>query len=167
VGQQDAAARPQDVPDALRATRCCVVCGRSLDGRRADTQVCGPVCRRERSRLRALLAGRGRILTDWRDRQWKSVATALNNTEDLVSPRKKFSSVTGEMEQAYHYLQRAAAIAHGDVLTDVENDYVRDRVAKMRYELKRIEDKLYRPESVRDVDEEFGKLLERREDDDR
>lgn len=84
-----------------------------------------------------------------------------------MSPRKKFSPVTGEMEQAYHYLQRAAAIVQGDVLTDVENDYVRDRVAKMRYELKRIEDKLYRPESVRDVDEEFGKLLERREDGDR
>ncbi len=40
-------------------TRRCPVCGATLDGRRADAEVGGPVCRRERGRLRALLAGRG------------------------------------------------------------------------------------------------------------
>jgi len=35
------------------------MCGASIDGRRRDALVCGPACRRERSRLRALLRGRG------------------------------------------------------------------------------------------------------------
>lgn len=38
--------------------RRCVVCDRTLDGRRIDATTCGPACRRVRSRLRALLAGK-------------------------------------------------------------------------------------------------------------
>ena len=38
--------------------RMCAICGGSLAGRRRDAEVCGPACRRERSRLRALLDGR-------------------------------------------------------------------------------------------------------------
>jgi hypothetical protein len=37
--------------------RACVICGESLDGRRSDAEVCGAACRRERSRLSALLRG--------------------------------------------------------------------------------------------------------------
>jgi len=37
--------------------RCCVVCGESLQGRRAHAVVCGPACRREASRIRRLLSG--------------------------------------------------------------------------------------------------------------
>lgn len=37
--------------------RHCVVCGASLAGRRSDAVTCGPPCRRERSRLRAVLSG--------------------------------------------------------------------------------------------------------------
>ena len=37
----------------------CPLCGGSLVGRRVDAEVCGPKCQRERSRLRALLAGEG------------------------------------------------------------------------------------------------------------
>lgn len=41
-------------------TRICVVCGRELDAdMRADALVCGPPCRAERGRLRAILDGRG------------------------------------------------------------------------------------------------------------
>jgi hypothetical protein len=39
------------------ADRCCVICGASLTGRRADAGVCGPPCRAERGRLRAILSG--------------------------------------------------------------------------------------------------------------
>jgi hypothetical protein len=35
----------------------CEVCGAALTGMRADAEVCGTACRRERSRLRALSAG--------------------------------------------------------------------------------------------------------------
>ena len=37
----------------------CPICGASLTGRRRDAIVCGPGCRRERARVRALLAGIG------------------------------------------------------------------------------------------------------------
>lgn len=40
------------------ADRRCLVCGSSLAGHRADAEVCGSACRRERSRLRALAAGK-------------------------------------------------------------------------------------------------------------
>jgi hypothetical protein len=39
------------------ALRVCVVCGATLDGRRVDALVCGPACRRERSRILAILSG--------------------------------------------------------------------------------------------------------------
>lgn len=37
--------------------RCCPVCGTSLAGRRSDAVTCGASCRRELSRLRAILRG--------------------------------------------------------------------------------------------------------------
>ena len=40
-------------------TSRCPVCGSSLVGRRSDSVTCSPACRREASRLRAVLAGRG------------------------------------------------------------------------------------------------------------
>ena len=51
-----------DLVDALEleldpAARACAVCGRALEGRRADARHCGAGCRREASRLRRLLAG--------------------------------------------------------------------------------------------------------------
>jgi hypothetical protein len=46
-------------PAAAQPGRACEVCGESLDERRADATVCGAGCRRERSRVRALSAGRG------------------------------------------------------------------------------------------------------------
>ena len=36
-----------------------MVCGTSLEGRRADARRCGGPCRAEASRLRAILSGRG------------------------------------------------------------------------------------------------------------
>lgn len=73
--------------------------------------------------------------------------------------RKKSSKFTSRMEKAYYEIQQAADIAQGDTLTDVENDYGWNRVAKMRYELDRIEERLYRPEIVKDADAEFAELL--------
>jgi hypothetical protein len=47
-------------PEATpRPVRACEVCGESLDERRVDATVCGAPCRRERSRVRTLSAGRG------------------------------------------------------------------------------------------------------------
>lgn len=37
--------------------RSCPVCGASLTGRRSDAVTCGASCRREMSRLRAILSG--------------------------------------------------------------------------------------------------------------
>jgi hypothetical protein len=37
--------------------RVCVLCGAPLNGSRPDARHCGPACRREASRLRALLSG--------------------------------------------------------------------------------------------------------------
>jgi hypothetical protein len=42
-------------------SRACVVWGEPLDHRRADAEVCGASCRRERSTIRALSAGRPTI----------------------------------------------------------------------------------------------------------
>ena len=41
--------------------RSCVVCGASLDGRRADARHCGGPCRAEASRLRQILKGSARV----------------------------------------------------------------------------------------------------------
>jgi hypothetical protein len=43
----------------LNATRCCVLCGRPLAGRRSHAQHCSGACRAEAARLRSILAGRG------------------------------------------------------------------------------------------------------------
>jgi len=51
--------------------RRCPVCGSSLIGRRSDCVTCSPACRREASRLRAVLAGRG-------DGPYDAVAQLLN-----------------------------------------------------------------------------------------
>jgi integrase len=37
--------------------RVCPICGRTLVGARADAEVCGPSCRRDRTRLRRILDG--------------------------------------------------------------------------------------------------------------
>lgn len=82
-----------------------------------------------------------------------------------VRPRKpkkrsrKFSKFTRHLEAAYHEVQQSADYAQGDVLSDTENDFAWNRVAKIRYELERIEDKLYQPETIKDVEAEFAELL--------
>ena len=53
----DLADRDTLEPELDLAVRGCAICGRALDGRRADARYCGPACRREASRLRRLLAG--------------------------------------------------------------------------------------------------------------
>lgn len=73
--------------------------------------------------------------------------------------RRKHSKFTSNLEQAYWHVEQAADIAQGDTLTDVENDYGWNRVAKIRYQLERVEEKLYRPDVVKDADEEFAELL--------
>ena len=40
------------------AERRCRYCGTDIAGRRSDAIVCGPGCRRELSRLRALMSGK-------------------------------------------------------------------------------------------------------------
>jgi hypothetical protein len=39
--------------------RVCALCGLSLNGRRSDARFCSPGCRREASRLKAILRGGG------------------------------------------------------------------------------------------------------------
>lgn len=86
-------------------------------------------------------------------------AAAQATPKSKPKKEKKRSRFTSAMEQAYYFIEQAADIAQGDTLTDVENDYAWNRVAKVRYQADRIEEKLYRPESVRDADEEFAELL--------
>jgi hypothetical protein len=45
--------------NARMPERVCVMCGVPLVGRRADALHCSPGCRREASRLRAILSGSG------------------------------------------------------------------------------------------------------------
>jgi hypothetical protein len=88
------------------------------------------------------------------------IAAAANVKSTRPKPKhRKSSKFTSRMEKAYYEIQQAADIAQGDTLTDAENDYGWNRVAKMRYELDRIEERLQRPEIVRDPDEEFAELL--------
>lgn len=77
------------------------------------------------------------------------------------------SEFTSHLENAYWYLQQAAHIAQDDVLTETENDYGWSRVAKLKYEIARIEERLYRPSYVKkDADEEFAELLGRKREED-
>jgi hypothetical protein len=46
-------------PEAYSGMTRCIVCGASLEGRRRHARTCSPSCRREASRLRAVLSGRG------------------------------------------------------------------------------------------------------------
>jgi hypothetical protein len=61
--------------------RVCEVCLTSLDGHRADAVVCGPACRRERSRLRAVSAGRAdtgyRTLAEYTARRQRRAKRAV------------------------------------------------------------------------------------------
>lgn len=77
----------------------------------------------------------------------------------LKLPARRRSKFSGYLEVAYHEAQQAADYAQGNTLTDTENDYGWDRVQKLRYQADRIAERLYRPDHVKDVDEEFGKLL--------
>lgn len=43
----------------VTSDRSCPICGADLAGHRRDADVCGPSCRRQRSRLRRLLSGQG------------------------------------------------------------------------------------------------------------
>lgn len=53
--------------------RRCQMCGVSIDYLRSDAETCGPACRRERNRVRRLLAGEAdgpyRNLQQWLDRR--------------------------------------------------------------------------------------------------
>lgn len=93
------------------------------------------------------------------DEELIAAAAGVKSTRPKPKHRKKSSKFTSRMEKAYYEIQQAADIAQGDTLTDAENDYGWNRVAKMRYELDRIEERLQRPEIVRDADEEFAELL--------
>jgi len=44
---------------APTTARRCPMCGQDMTGRSPEAEVCGPSCRRERSRLLALISGRG------------------------------------------------------------------------------------------------------------
>lgn len=59
--------------------RHCPVCGFDLAGRRSDAETCSAPCRRERSRMRRLLAGEGdsgyETLRQWLDRRRRRAQT--------------------------------------------------------------------------------------------
>lgn len=52
----DAEAPKDQQPGSGSDTRCCVVCGLSLTGHRADARHCSGACRAEAARLRAILS---------------------------------------------------------------------------------------------------------------
>jgi hypothetical protein len=67
----------------------CIVCGRTLAGRHADARTCSAACRREASRFRAVLAGRGdgpyRTLADLNQRARIGVQTAVSGRYDAAT----------------------------------------------------------------------------------
>jgi hypothetical protein len=79
----------------MSAERRCPVCGRDLAGHRSDARVCGSSCRRELSRLRALLAGR-------RDGPYDSVNEYRNRRQKradpapIINPKATRTSRAGE-----------------------------------------------------------------------
>lgn len=66
--------------------RACPVCGADLSGHRADAEVCGDRCRRERNRLRRLLAGQG-------DGPYPTLDSYLNRRRSRASRARQ--SLTG------------------------------------------------------------------------
>lgn len=88
-----------------------------------------------------------------------AAANAVKAKPKKAKKSKKHSKFTSNLEQAYYFLEQAADIAQGETLSDVENDYGWNRVAKIEYELGRLREKLYRPEVVKDADDEFAELL--------
>ena len=71
--------------------RVCVLCGGPLDGQRAQARHCGPACRREAARLRALLAGQEvngyRCLTDYLASPHKRAKSLWRAAEELRATR--------------------------------------------------------------------------------
>lgn len=65
--------------------RCCVVCGRSLIGRRSDCLTCSTGCRREAARLRAVLSGRS-------DGPYQTVADLLLRRQKRAKPSQRLLS---------------------------------------------------------------------------
>ncbi|HKO38866.1 MAG TPA: hypothetical protein VJU14_10905 [Solirubrobacterales bacterium] len=66
--------------------RICPICGADLSGHRTDAEVCGDRCRRERNRLRRLLAGEG-------DGPYRTVEDYLNRRHSRASDARR--SLTG------------------------------------------------------------------------
>ena len=68
------------------ATRVCIVCDASLNGRRADAKHCSPACRAEAARIRAILDGkpscRYRSLAQRREAAQKRTQRARQRAED-------------------------------------------------------------------------------------
>lgn len=99
-------------------------------------------------------ANEGRHATD------EEMITAAETVKPKPKKKaKKHSRFTRYLEAAYYEVQQAADYAQGDVLSDTENDFAWNRVGKIRYQLERIEEKLYQPETVKNIDESFAELL--------
>ncbi len=77
----------------------------------------------------------------------------------LKMPARRRSEFSRYLEGAYDEVQQAADYAQANPLTDTENEHGRDRVQKLREQIDRIAGRLYQPDHVKDVDEEFRKLL--------
>lgn len=98
----------------------------------------------------------GREVTD--DELIDAVAK-VHSTRPKPKHRKRSSKFTSRCAMALHEIESAANLANSEPLTDTENDYAVAVIAKIRYQIERIEEKLYKPEWKRDVDAEFAELL--------
>jgi hypothetical protein len=74
----------------LTEGRLCPICGADLAGLRSDAEVCGDRCRRERSRVRRLLAGEGdgpyATLEDYLNRRRSRANSASGRSPIGASP---------------------------------------------------------------------------------
>lgn len=68
----------------MTGERICPICGADMSGHRADAEVCGNRCRRERSRVRRLLIGKG-------DGPYRTVEDYLNRRRSRANPAMRGS----------------------------------------------------------------------------
>lgn len=83
----------------------------------------------------------------------------VKSTKPRSRPRARRTKFTVALTDVLYYAERAADISQGDTLTDTENDDAHALLAKIRYQLDRVEGKLKTPEHAKDIDAEFAVLL--------
>jgi hypothetical protein len=89
------------------------------------------------------------------------IAAAAAVTEPPKKKRRKLpeSKFIKLLSDALWFAEQAGDYAQANVLSDVENDWAYNRLEKLRIDIDRIAEKVYKPEHVRSWDDEAAALL--------